>query len=96
MPRVKKLLSYSKKQIYVIPTVTNLKNNNNFFKSQKEYDFLYLGSANKPYRLDESIKLIGNLNKIQKKQYSLLVITRTKFSRLKNCHAIRTSKILIH
>lgn len=80
LPRIKKLLSNSKKPIYVIPTVTNLKNNN-IFKSQKEYDFVYLGSANRPYRLDESIKLIGNLNKNHKKQYSLLVITRIKISR---------------
>ena len=46
LPRIKKLLGNSKKPIYVIPTVTNLKNNN-IYKAQKEYDFVYLGSANK-------------------------------------------------
>jgi len=81
--RIKKIINYDKKQIYVIPTVTSETVNQNNLNSYKEYDFIYLGSSNKPYCLDQSIKLVGNLNKYQKKNYNLLVITRSDISQYK-------------
>ena len=83
IPRIKTIIGNINKPIFVIPTVTSGKEKNKPTNSKKEYDFIYLGSANKPYCLDDAIKLVGNLNRYKKKDYSLLVITRSNITPFK-------------
>ena len=80
VPRIEKIIDDKKKPIYVIPTVTSGNIFNKNLSSDKEYDFIYLGSSNKPYCLDDSIRLVGNLNRHLSRNYNLLVITRTNVS----------------
>tara|TARA_B100000965_G_C19462216_1_gene700239 strand:- start:225 stop:1031 length:807 start_codon:yes stop_codon:yes gene_type:complete len=72
----------SRKKVFVIPTLSD-KTNIDMQKIQKDFDFIYLGSSKRPYRLDMCIDFLSRLNEFSNRRFNMLVLTRSDLKEYK-------------